>query len=732
MKVINKVQGAFLIASALAGIAGAHAVEKPKATLAMPTVAGKSSRPVQLEEMVPGLMIKPRARGGEKLAFALDNRDPAELSRIAGARLSVFRKMSGGAHVVRLAKPVSLSEARAMAVRLMQQGGAEMAEPDRIMKPLFTPNDPRYATQQWHYQAPSSSNLGGANLPRAWDITKGTPSVVVAVLDTGIRLHEDIDSTAILPGYDFITNFSSKAEPRANDGNGRDPDATDPGDFATVEDFCYDRNTPSLNNSSWHGTHVAGTIVASMNNQTGGTGIAPNVKLQPVRVLGTCGGLLSDIIDGMRWAAGVGSPANSTPARVLNLSLGGTSGPCSAALQNAVDDVIATGAVIVAATGNENVIDVLQPANCKGVIAVTAHSIDADTTTYANIGPETSLSAPGGGCGETNDANGRCRAGNSVGILSTINAGTTTPSSGTNAYDTYTGTSMAAPHVAGVAALMLSRNPSLTPSQVKAFLQTYARPFPAMSACVGNPEYVNQCGAGLLDAEAAVVAAAVTAANPLSGPPQLILVTPDSVVSPTTQVVLTATAIPSSANTLASYQWVQLTGQTVALTNANTQNASFTAPATGTLSFQVTATDSAGQSSIAAVTIRVNSLPVSTLLPAQSVPAGQTLNVNLLATDADGDAINYSLLSAPDGPTIDPVTGLLTWNTAAPAGTYVLTYAVSDQYGSTQGSVTVNVTQSKSGGGGSMHGGILIAFVAMAAARRMHRSRKWTEHARGR
>lgn len=725
MKTINQVRSAILLTSALAVAGSALAMKTPDIALA--AAAGKSSQPVQREEMVPGLMIKPRARGGEQMAAALANRDTAAMSRLVGAKLSAFRKMSSGAHVVRLAKPVPLSEARAMAVRMMQNGSVEMAEPDRIMRPLFTPNDPRYATEQWHYQAPSRSNLGGANLPKAWDVTKGNPSVVVAVLDTGIRPHEDIDSTAVLPGYDFITNFSSKAAPRANDGNGRDPDATDPGDYVTTEDFCYDPEDPSQNNSSWHGTHVAGTIIASMSNQVGGTGIAPNVKVLPVRVLGTCGGLVSDIIDGMYWAVGRGSPANSTPARVLNMSLGGTPGPCSKSLQDAVDVVTAEGAVIVAATGNENTIDVLQPANCNGVIAVTAHSIDADKAEYATIGPQTSLSAPGGGCSETSFIRGNCRVGNSVSVLSTVNAGTTIPSNDTSAYAAYAGTSMAVSHVSGVAALLFSRNASLTPSRVKSLLQTYARPFPATSVCVTDPAYANQCGAGLLDAQAAVAAA-----NPVSGPPQLVLVTPDSVVGPMTQVALTATAIPSPTNTLASYQWVQLTGQPVALNNANTQTASFTAPATGTLSFQVTATDSAGRSSVATVIVRVNSPPVAAVVPAQSVPAGQTLNVNLPATDADGDAITYTLLSGPDGPTLDPLTGLLTWNVGAPVGPYLLTYAVSDQDGSTQGSVTVNVTQAKSGGGGSMEGGILIAFAAMAAARRIQRARKPAEHARSR
>lgn len=731
MKVISKVQAAFLFTSTLATIAGAHAMEKPKAVSATTSLAGKTSPPAQREEMVPGLMIKPRARGGEKIAAALANHDSAELSRIAGAKLSVFRKMSGGAHVMRLARPVPLSEARAMAVRLMQEGSFEMAESDRIVRPLLLPNDPLYAQSsqfpayQWHYHAPTSTNLGGANLPDAWDITRGGPSVVVAVLDTGILTHEDIADGAVLPGYDFINNFTNKSRPRANDGDARDTSPRDPGDFATSEDFCYDSTTLKLNNSSWHGTHVAGTIIASMNNRIGGTGIAPNVKMLPMRVLGTCGGVFSDIIDGMRWAAGIPNqnlPVNSTPAKVLNMSLGGAPGPCSPAFQSAVDDVVSAGAVVIAASGNENAIGVLQPANCSGVVAVTAHSIDADTTTYANIGFETALSAPGGGCGETNFINGQCTVEGGERILSTVNSGKTTPES--DAYGTYAGTSMGVPHVSGVVALMLSRNAAQSPLQLKSYLQSSTRLHPATSACVTRPLYAGRCGAGLLDGTLALQTVAAL-------PPYFTSVTKNLVVAPGTTVALDASAIdPNGAVT--AYEWTQSGGELVTLNNANSQNASFAVPPVGVVSLKVRVTDNTGESSTADVVVRVNSLPAAAPSPTQTVLVDQPVALTLTANDADNDPVIFAPISLPEGATLNPK-GEFSWAKASPAGSYTVTYAVADFDGSTQGSFTIDVAQpARSGGGGSMEGGVLIALAAMAAARRVRRASKSTEHARGR
>lgn len=190
------------------------------------------------------------------------------------------------------------------------------------MCPLLVPNDPQY-TNQWHYKG-----TYGIDAPAAWDIITGSTDIVVAVIDTGICNHADL-AGRYLPGYDFVSDVLV-----ANDGGGRDGDASDPGDWITAaEDGSGYFAGCGASDSSWHGTHVAGTIGAASNNNFGVAGINWVSKILPVRVLGKCGGNTSDIIDGMRWAAGLtvaGVPANPYPAKVLNMSLGG-SGACDLA-----------------------------------------------------------------------------------------------------------------------------------------------------------------------------------------------------------------------------------------------------------------------------------------------------------------------------------------------------------------------------------------------------------------
>jgi serine protease len=304
---------------------------------------------------------------------------------------------------------------------------------------------------------------------------------VVAVIDTGYRPHADLAAN-ILPGYDFITSAVV-----GNDGNGRDADASDPGDGVNAGE-C---GTGQLaQNSSWHGTHVSGTIAGLTNNGVGVSGIAFGAKVLPVRVLGKCGGFTSDIADAIIWASGgtvPGVPANLTPARVINMSLGG-SGACDAASQNAISSARSRGTVVVVAAGNSNAnASNASPANCSGVVAVGAVGRTGARSYYSNFGTLVDVSAPGGDQ-TTGTANG---------ILSTLNTGTRAP--GADSYAYYQGTSMATPHVAGVAALMLSVKPSLTPDQVEAMLKSSARPLPV--ACSLG------CGAGIVDANAAVNAA---------------------------------------------------------------------------------------------------------------------------------------------------------------------------------------------------------------------------------
>jgi serine protease len=360
------------------------------------------------------------------------------------------------------------------------------AEPDQILFPTLSPNDSLYSNQ-WDF----FESAGGINVQPAWDITTGSASVVVAIADTGLTNHADlaghmVSGVVATSGYDFISDSQE-----ANDGNGRDSNPSDPGDWITSAESTnpssYFYGCP-VGNSSWHGTHVAGTIGAASNNSLGVAGINWNSKLLIVRVLGKCGGFLSDIADGMTWAAGLpvsGVPANANPAKVINVSLGG-SGSCSTAFQNTINAIINAGTVVVVAAGNSNAnVSGFTPANCNGVIAVAATGRTGSRASYSNYGALVKISAPGGD--------------GSYGILSTLNTGTTVPLVDTYVY--YQGTSMATPHVTGVVSLMFSVNPSLTPAQVLQILQSTARAFPSGSTC-----NTSICGSGIVDARAAVTA----------------------------------------------------------------------------------------------------------------------------------------------------------------------------------------------------------------------------------
>ncbi|MDB5933749.1 MAG: peptidase [Massilia sp.] len=393
-----------------------------------------------------------------------------------GLVMQMLHTSATGAHIIQLSKKMTPAEVAALAAELVARDpSVEYAEPDLIMQKMFTPNDPRY-NEQWQYY----ETTAGLRLPAAWDKSTGA-GVNVAVIDTGYRPHADL-SGQILPGYDFISTATI-----ANDGNGRDSDASDTGD-AIVAGECGTGSPAQDQSSSWHGTHVAGTIAAKTNNGVGVAGVAYNAKIVPVRVLGKCGGYTSDIADAIIWASGgtvTGVPANANPARVINMSLGGA-GACGTTTQTAINSARSRGTVVVVAAGNENTdASSSNPANCAGVVTVAAVNRSGGRAWYSNYGAIVDVAAPGGDTTVT--ANG---------ILSTLNAGLTAP--GADSYAFYQGTSMATPHVAGVVALMLSKNPNLTPDEVEARLKSSARAFPA--TCTS-------CGAGIVDASAAVDAA---------------------------------------------------------------------------------------------------------------------------------------------------------------------------------------------------------------------------------
>lgn len=424
----------------------------------------------------------------EKLQLVIDRvqktrMERSRLSRIqnnvgvdVASHMRAKKAIDSNMMVISLGGAVSRSDTEQLMKDIAADTAVEYVEPDVRVSHFRSPTDPRYL-EQWGYY----NEVGGANLPTAWDYTEGSANIVVAVVDTGYLHHADLIDNLQLPGNDFISD-----ENVAN-GGGLGSDGSDFGDWVTTEE-ANDSSSPFYgcyaSDSSWHGSHVAGTIGAVSNNRLGVSGISWKGKILPVRVLGKCGGLLSDVLIGMRWAAGLSVaidnvPVNSHPAKVLNLSLG-ASQRCPSSFADTIKEIKNKGASVVVAAGNSSEpVSNSMPANCAGVIAVAATDKTGNLAYFSNYGTGVAISAPG------------------VGILSTIDAGKHSPE--LDSYASYSGTSMAAPHVAGAVALMLAVNPQLTPDQVRQVLQASARKFPAGSKCTKT-----KCGAGLLDVGKAI------------------------------------------------------------------------------------------------------------------------------------------------------------------------------------------------------------------------------------
>ncbi|MFU8818620.1 MAG: S8 family serine peptidase [Desulfurivibrio sp.] len=370
------------------------------------------------------------------------------------------------------------------------------ADLNYIRHAFAEPTDPHYR-YQWHYPQ--------INLPAAWDISKGD-GVVVAVVDTGVLLNHPDLKNQLVSGYDFISDPAN-----AGDGDGIDPNPDDPGDLILG------------GQSSFHGTHVAGTVAAEANNNVGIAGVAWNAKIMPLRVLGRFGGSSYDIQQAIRFAAGLPNDSltiPSTPADIINLSLGG--GGFSGSEQTVYKQVREAGVIIVAAAGNENSSVPSYPASYEGVISVSAVDINKQRAPYSNYGASIDIAAPGGDV--SRDINGD---GYGDGVLSTV--GFDGSGSVEFQYKFESGTSMAAPHVAGVLALMKAHKPSLTPDDIDNLLVAGA-----LTEDLGGPGWDNQFGWGLIDAFKAVQAAGGEVAPTAA----VLLATPTSLNFATTQTSL--------------------------------------------------------------------------------------------------------------------------------------------------------------------------------------------------
>ncbi|KLJ00798.1 S8 family serine peptidase [Luteimonas sp. FCS-9] len=460
------------------------------------------------------LIVKYRTPAARTLsvATAADRAGVVErgLAGVAGNRpltAQALRRSATGADVVRLSRRLEAAELGRLLTELRQDPAVEYAEPDQVLHPVgmltrpsaaaapaeVVPDDPLYATYQWHLHG----EAGGIRAPAAWESSTGA-GTVVAVIDTGILPgHPDLqDGDHVLEGYDFISSAFYSRRPTDE----RVPGALDHGDWREATNEC---NLPAAP-SSWHGTHVAGTVGQLTHNALGGAGVAYDAQVLPVRVLGYCGGQMSDIADAIVWASGGsvdGVPDNAHPAEVINLSLGG-SGTCSATMQGAIDTAVANGSTVVVAAGNSAAnTSGFTPANCANVVTVGATRITGGIAYYSNFGAAVDIAGPGGG--EQEDPG---NAGWDGFVVQAGYSGETGPSGGEYVNTGKAGTSMAAPHVAATAALVQSAlaaagKPVLSPADMEVLLKRTSRPFPV------PPSAVRPIGTGIVDASLALARA---------------------------------------------------------------------------------------------------------------------------------------------------------------------------------------------------------------------------------
>ncbi|CAB1276072.1 Peptidase S8 and S53 subtilisin kexin sedolisin [Candidatus Nitrosacidococcus tergens] len=447
----------------------------------------EKSNPPQLNSnlspsaIVDGLVVRFKDQKIQDLAA--ENLPPPdeimnELESTLGEKLTFYRSMGNQSHIFRFQAPKSGEVVTDLIQKVKTLSSIDQIEPDIRIKMQLVPNDPLFDPYQWSMKGQAQGYIGGINATGAWDSTQGSASTIVAVVDTGVNAHPEF-ADRLLPGYDFfVTPYA--------------PGGSDPGDWTTANE-CGDKEPAEP--SSWHGTHVTGIIAAEGNNDMGMAGVNWNTKILPVRTLGKCGGSLSDVINGILWAAGLSVPnvpINPNPAQVINLSLAGE-GACPPLYQETISLVLGQGAQIVVAAGNDQK-DISQafPGNCNGVLTTIATNFFGDAASYTNLNlanPNIGgiIAAPGG------DSNG---------IISTTSTGTTTPEG--FGYNQQIGTSESVPHVVGIASLMLGINPALSGIELNSLLPVTSQAFPEGSLCA---KYQNLCGLGIADAQNAIEAA---------------------------------------------------------------------------------------------------------------------------------------------------------------------------------------------------------------------------------
>jgi len=609
------------------------------------------SHPVEIGPQASRLVVGFRATAGNSIVKEIKSRRPqtihivqaqtsradvASLLQRTGVATAGSRQFSPSMHVVFLEKTLYGADIATVLDKLRADPAVVFADVDERRYPHALPNDPLFlptatASGQWYMLTPSTatptSDAAATDAVSAWGITQGSSGTVIADIDSGVRFdHPDLLRAGfggrLLPGYDFVGQDLNAANSAplgtylvANDGDGFDPDPSDPGDWIDSTDLMNTAVFPSKNcsveNSSWHGTRVMGVLGALTNNDVGIAGMTWNPYLLPVRALGKCGGLDSDIIAGIMWSVGMtvyddaGNPvpANPYPADIINLSLGGTGGSCPTDYSTLVSQLTGMGVLVVASAGNESgPVDI--PGNCPGVLAVAGLRNVGTKVGYSSLGPEVGIGAPAGNCVNTAAGSPCLRS-----IDTTVNEGLTSP--GANGYtdqsNTNLGTSFAAPIVSGIAAMMHAVNANLTPPQLIARIEHSATPYPQPVTTPPTPQCSNTstssvecacttttCGAGMVNALKAVKAAL----NPIAA-----VKIPAGFTSGSGSFDAGGSA-PACGATIASYAWTSSAAIHI-VSGATGSAVNVMATGAGTLTLVVT--DSLGNQDTAIVTFTASS-----------------------------------------------------------------------------------------------------------------------------
>ena len=693
-------------------------------------------------------------------------------------RLVRLRPITPLIHAVHIEAAAGESAAATLA-RLRADPEVEYAVPDERRYIHGAPNDPLYA-QQWYLQT-AAATPSAVDALDAWSITTGSATLVIADIDTGVRPeHPDLTSR-LLPGYCFISDPFV-----ANGGACPGASSADPGDWITSADIANHPNECSqatAGPSSWHGTRVAGILGAITNNGLGVAGLTWGSQILPVRALGKCGGLDSDIIAAMLWAGGIpvsGAPNNPNPAKIINMSLGGT-GSCPSSYIEAIGQLTAQGVVVIASAGNQGG-PVDAPANCPGVAAVAGLRQAGTKVGYSSLGTEVALGAPAGNCGNSfTTAESACV----YSMTTTTNLSAMSPGSNdytglyycdatTGSYtgcsisageyrDYNIGTSFSAPVVSGIAALMSTVNSKLNSCQIIARLKEGTLPYPqsSLDATGAQPQMCHvpagakdlqnsecictrddqTCGAGMANAPGALTAAL----RPIAA-----VAVPASVTAGQGVTLDGSGSAAANGHSITSYQWSAVSGGLMpGITGAATPKASLNAPACGVATVALTVTDDAGHVDTANVVITPGSATTtapatagdtacSSVAPAiqvevcpatDNVQAGGTETLSATLANTTNSAVAWEVNGVVGGnATVGTITsaGVYSAPASVPSPATVTVTAVSAVDASAVGSAQLTITAPPGsggrGGGGACDWITLLVGVAALATRARRRA----------